>query len=419
MIQWSKIDDKLTIYKENKVILFGASRTGWDVKRVLEAEGCKVTHFCDNNSQKWGTTVEGLPVISPEQLPELCDMNTVVQIACAAPSIGEQLRNLGITSYISYEEYTVRMKLLYRYKMTSQGFWSDEFIKNITREEYILSRGKMSVDIFDYANAAERLGTEETVIVCCPPKTGDFTLLYSMFSPFSIQCIHSWHSLENIPLEIRDWLEPRKKKYVIGVREVIAQNLSCFFEGGDWCMWKIPEYWFDGGDVQALYDGWLLHHFGSEYVRSAAKNVPSDFSEWDYWCQYNNKTRFLIQPFFEDSFKKYNGIDVFDYPFDKEKGYSILEIPEKNTEIFIYQLEKLNDVAPELGKFVGIENFTLVNGNVAENKWYAAAYHQAKKELKFSRTYFDACFNSKIMNHFYSETDIEKFKTRWISHVED
>ena len=184
-------------------------------------------------------------------------------------------------------------------------------------------------------------------------------------------------------------------------------------------MWKIPEYWVDGGDVQALYDGWLLHHFGSEYVRSAAKNEPIDFSEWDTWCKYHIRASFLIQPFFEESFKKYNGIDVFDYPFDKEKGYSILEIPEKNTEIFIYQLEKLNNVASELGKFVGIENFTLVNGNIAENKWYADAYKQAKKELKFSRTYFDSCFNSKIMNHFYSEADIEKFKAQWISHVED
>ena len=121
--------------------------------------------------------------------------------------------------------------------------------------------------------------------------------------------------------------------------------------------------------------------------------------------------------FFQENFEKYNHINVYNYPFDKKRGYSIIQ--DKDTEIFVYQLEKLNDIRKELGEFLEIENLELINDNVGEEKWYASAYKQALKGLKLSREYFEYCYNSELVRHFYSEEDIHRFRKRWSKNIDE
>lgn len=50
------------------MIIFGAGRRGQRcLKTLLEAE-IKVDFFCDNNENSWGNTIEGIPIISPQEL---------------------------------------------------------------------------------------------------------------------------------------------------------------------------------------------------------------------------------------------------------------------------------------------------------------------------------------------------------------
>lgn len=103
------------------------------------------------------------------------------------------------------------------------------------------------------------------------------------------------------------------------------------------------------------------------------------------------------------------------YPFDKEKGYTIIK--EGNIEVFVYQLEKLNDVFLELSDWVGVPFEKMVNANKAEDKWVGESYKQACKEIEITQEYFDRCYNEPYVKHFYSDEDIEKFKERWRSHI--
>ena len=52
-------------------ILFGSYQMGRQALKQLRAENVSVLHFCDNDSNKWGTTVDGLKVISPAELPQV------------------------------------------------------------------------------------------------------------------------------------------------------------------------------------------------------------------------------------------------------------------------------------------------------------------------------------------------------------
>jgi FlaA1/EpsC-like NDP-sugar epimerase len=61
------------------MIIFGASKAGqlayWTLKDLGEVIG-----FCDNDGSKWGTTMDGIKIISPSELYNLCSKNKEVEV---------------------------------------------------------------------------------------------------------------------------------------------------------------------------------------------------------------------------------------------------------------------------------------------------------------------------------------------------
>ena len=67
----------------------------------------------------------------------------------------------------------------------------------------------------------------------------------------------------------------------------------------------------------------------------------------------------------DEIYKEILGVDIFDYSFDKEKGYSIIK--KGNLEILIYTLESLSAIGEEaISSFLGIPNFKLIRANEAK-----------------------------------------------------
>lgn len=124
----------------------------------------------------------------------------------------------------------------------------------------------------------------------------------------------------------------------------------------------------------------------------------------------------LIQTRLDVGFKDFFGFNLYDYPFDKERGYSVIK--ENNVEIFIYQCERLGEIYQNLFEFLGVfEGGSLRLGNVADKKWYFSYYKQAISDIEFSREYFESCYGSEELHHFYSEEDIKGFRNKWINNV--
>ncbi len=241
------------------------------------------------------------------------------------------------------------------------------------------------------------------IIACQPPKTGDHTIMKSIGSRGNyVNLIHRYLPIFN---ELKSLTNEKRIKVISAVREPIAQNISLFFEINFYFV-NQRKSWEGGGDVQALYDDWIDSHMSGNRDAADARTYAN------YLLHYG-----FIQYFFENQLNKLVGTDVYAYPFDKQKGYSVIK--NGNMEIFIYQLEKLNGLTDELGDFLDIEDFKLQNDNVASEKWYYGAYRQAMDELKFSRKYFDYSYESKYVNHFYSAEDIARFKEKWSGHIVD
>lgn len=118
---------------------------------------------------------------------------------------------------------------------------------------------------------------------------------------------------------------------------------------------------------------------------------------------------------FDKQMKKVFNIDVFEYPFDQEKGYSIIK--KGNIEVLLMKMEKLNDLEAVIGEFLNIENFNLDNENVGSEKPYRFAYRDYKANFKLPKEVLDNVYvKNEHTKHFYSEQERETFYNKWLKY---
>lgn len=79
-----------------KIILFGCGQGGQMASRWLPADG-QLLAFSDNNPKKWGSSLHGIPVIAPDQIPALEPDLILITVLNreASSSIQKQLSALG------------------------------------------------------------------------------------------------------------------------------------------------------------------------------------------------------------------------------------------------------------------------------------------------------------------------------------
>jgi hypothetical protein len=117
---------------------------------------------------------------------------------------------------------------------------------------------------------------------------------------------------------------------------------------------------------------------------------------------------------FESEFRESVGINVFDYPFDRRMGYSIIE--HENFKVLLYRVESLNSVFSNgvLKRFLEVDrDLQPVRRNVAEDKTDGLVYQKARAEFRLPRQSCELIYSSRLAKHFYSDEMIEQFIQRW------
>jgi hypothetical protein len=116
--------------------------------------------------------------------------------------------------------------------------------------------------------------------------------------------------------------------------------------------------------------------------------------------------------FFDRELKSVFGIDVYSSDFSKTKGYKIYT--GEKADAMVIKLEKLNQcVRRAFKEFLNLENFTLTNTNIGNQKEYAAVYAQFKDSITLPEHYIDKMYQSKYMQHFYSDDEIKRLRYKW------
>lgn len=300
------------------------------------------------------------------------------------------MHSIGIDTIISYNEAAIVLQYKIKsYIIKNNPSLKEDYNNNRDNNKFAL-RYQANEFVFDYSYLNQFL------FICMMGKTGDNTLK-STFSKNQItSCLipHSPYALN------KEFLLSLNKK--IKITTAVRDPLSICISG--------------------LYEGFALPYFTNVIFSYNLTEKPlfedcGDVQKiFDERTNYNDNAKNPISGFMEN-FSQYV-TDLSKYEFDKDKGYTIVK--EGNLEIFVYQLEKMNDIVKEMSDWIGetpFDEWTISND--ASSKWIADSYKQAQKELKFSKEFFDRCYNNSWVEHFYSKEDIEKFKARWIGQVMD
>lgn len=402
MLEFSKIDKDFFVYKNSSVYLFGAGKLGKHYKEILEKNGIHICGFVDNGVEKQGTKFCGVIVMSFSDFIERShqEKDTLIQITSSYErDIIVQLEENGYENYISCSELSTRLRQLNMYLETQGNMELKELIYKCDLQ--INLRTPILNLVKNIYFAQKVLSGRNTVDIMLSAFTvGNHAILETNDGKNLIALSHSYKWMDT---EIWNILKKEKIRVVIGVGDPIAQNISLMYQICENDFWDLDEFWTGGGCVQEIFDQYII----GQNNKICWYNVYKDAA-----C-----SNFLVQDFFEQQVEPFLGIDIYQFPFDKEKGYSILK--QGNMEIFVYQVEKIALIYNEMQTFLEAEvpgtplNVNMLEDKWLESMWYGKGYRKAKESLVLSREYVEKCYSSKYIKHFYSSKDIGSFKGRW------
>jgi len=192
-------------------------------------------------------------------------------------------------------------------------------------------------------------------------------------------------SLEDVAYALNEELiKPRRAARIVSlVREPIARNISFYFEVLD-VLWKTER--------------------AHEQIRG--ERLVAEF--------YERFTHERGIDWFDNEFKPVLGIDVYEYPFPREKGF--LRIDSGPYEILLMRHDLDNRLKEKcLAELIGVPRISLGPRNVGAEKPYAVAYRQLLNRIELTEDYVDCMLNSKYARHFFGAEELAEARANWLS----
>jgi glycosyltransferase involved in cell wall biosynthesis len=211
----------------------------------------------------------------------------------------------------------------------------------------------------------------------------------------------TWHNENNFPQlpehllvskALGNFLSKNKQKIkwkIISLaRDPIALQASIIFQNLEEAFSRIIDRDRDNVDMRKATG--MVEEFLSDYATR-----ESHFVNW-----------------FDNEIKEVFGIDIYAYPFDKERGYSIIN--KDNVDILLLKFEKLNECFTDAFlNFSGSNNIQLPHANIGSEKQYGPDYRKLTNSLKLPESLCRDIYATKLVQHFYSAQEITAFMEKW------
>lgn len=391
----------------DEIIIYGAAERGKEIAGWLKNAGIFIDHFCDMDIKKWGNSIGDVEIISPFKLKniEMTDAKEVYVIACIQyPKefcrLAEELelKNIRVVTYWGiWTAIHLNAESIYTQNSKQPALFEIE--KGLRKHKY------MNVG-FEFLHKLIT-APEDTIWIVQPGKTASSSLearLYEKGVPF-VKEHHLKYPDHILGAEYKQiWenalQEKKSLKIIAAVREPLARDYSAFWQAFTEGLERSMLMPILNRDFQQMYESFTsLIMKGSVYTRERlGVSMPYTWNDEFEW--------------FDEQMKEYLNIDVFQYPFNKEKGYTIIK--KENIELFLLKVEKMEDILDEISSFAGVDRLPAINANVGEKKWYGLAYSQFRKEVRLTNEYVDHYYrgNSK-MDFFYSQEEKAEFLNKW------
>ena len=369
---------------------------------IIKKSGIKFDYVCEKNQSRWGNEFEGALIIGYDEIPQLKEKNKV-------------------HVYLSNRYATDTMKKINSYglgeNLVVHGFINENFEEKVFNNilEYYNFCGdvKKTIEKITYKNKIDNIENENIkVILYTMGKVGTQSIEKSLNKIYG-QEIMITHSMERFKYP---WLKPEinkkvptgmavdyfrqgtenfeqkkasgeKIKVISVVREPIARNMSAMF-------FMLPVLLGASSDVPNV---------------KKSENAISEYFEEMFYSMIDED---FVLNWYDNEIKKHLEIDIFEYDFDKEKGYLIAE--KDNISLLLMRLDKLSGLTDVIGNFIEKDDFELLSHNVSDDFWYNDIYKEFKSKFKPAKEYIDKMYNSKFMKYFYSEEEIKGYYDKYM-----
>ena len=206
------------------------------------------------------------------------------------------------------------------------------------------------------------------------------------------RAIHQDHDRDPIHLKVGEALRRAMAAHpdtvvrvITLVRDPVARAVSNLFENPVLLLGQ------NGGDLGKMPV--------EQVVEIAAKQIRSSLDYTERW--FDRKLSGLF------------GFDFFATPFDREAGFQIREAGR--VKLLSGKLECLSRNGGRfIGEFLDLpEALDIPHRRAREATGEAVLYDQVRKSLKLPATLLDEIYDSRACRHFYTLSEIEKFRKIW------
>ncbi len=122
---------------------------------------------------------------------------------------------------------------------------------------------------------------------------------------------------------------------------------------------------------------------------------------------------------FDQEFNPALCLNIYDYPFNQQKGYSIISMD--NIDVLVLKLEKLDSCYGQaLEEFLDIQlSGPSIKANRGDQKKYSHEREMIKKYLQLSPEACQNIYSTRFVKHFYSQDERDTFIARWSRQTKD
>ncbi len=403
-----EVMDNRNYLNEKQIVIYGGGHFGKKALLQLRDLGIDEIQVVDSSQEKWGSQMtEGYTIISPKYLLDKRDLLIII-----ATENKQYIKE--IEDVLTILEEVRREKLEFSEEMQVLSIFCVTRIWKYTRlgtgngiSAYIQYVGDWCGVYTRHMNRIQKACDPNIqVLVYQRGKVGSSSIFIGLRNA-GVRCAHIHAFL--LPMEVEnsetamailkptiDYKEEyinyiretlKHKKIITLVRDPIAADFARVFENMD----KNTETQ-DRFFAKKFQEGFSF----SEACIARMEDYKNGLFEW-----FNRELREVF------------GIDIYEHPFDREKGYTIIK--ENDMEVLCLKLEKVSELLDVIRRFVGSETFQIVSENVGADKIYGHLYKAAKEKIVLPRDYIDFYYNgNKRVDHFYTEEEKTEFRNKWI-----
>lgn len=381
---------------DKRLVLWGLGQKGRQILTdILQmGAGKKGILLCDSNCCLQGEEILGNTVLSPQDLEATIRKEVKEDFAILVTAVSIKAQDEIISAvkkmcgeYIDiYTEHAIEWGIYLGLKNANidSEYKEKKYAEHERNRLYNREDFMQMVDSFRYFTFLP-LHNDEIILVYQPGKVASSTVYKSILN-YNRHALHC-HILDNLgedDASLLKLLELKSAKIISLVRDPVARQIAAMWQN----IHQLNRY-SAGVDFAEIENYFFPKHF--------------DGGEFNWFDKHMKKT-----------FK----IDIFQYPFDQEQGYSIIK--KGNIELLLLKMEKLNGLESVIGEFLNIKNFKLDNDNVGAEKPYRFAYREYKANFRLPKEMLDNIYvKNERTKYFYSVQEREVFYKQWEKHIRD